>query len=203
MLLSDTDITRAIGSGQLRITPHEASLIQPSSVDVRLDRHLLLWPERHPDVWYVDDYIDPAVENPMTSVEISDRGSLIAPGQMVLASTVEHITLDATLAARVEGKSSIGRLGLATHITAGFIDPGFSGHITLELVNHAPRPILLHAGMRIGQLCLFQLTSPASRPYGSDGLASHYQQQPRGPVASRSHIGWRTWPTHTSEEATQ
>ncbi|MER7166986.1 dCTP deaminase [Micromonospora sp. NPDC000207] len=196
MLLCDTDIARAIGSRRIIIEPNEPALLQPSSIDVRLDQHLLVWPDQ-------GGFIDPAVEQRMEPVEILDGGAYaLMPGRMVLASTVERVTLDATLAGRVEGKSSLGRLGLATHITAGFIDPGFSGHITLELVNHAPRPILLHAGMRIGQLCLFQLTGPARWPYGSSGVGSHYQGQ-RGPTASRSHIGWRTWPTnHTDREVT-
>ncbi|MEU7980509.1 dCTP deaminase [Micromonospora sp. NPDC049081] len=195
MLLCDEDIARATGSRRLIIEPFEPRLLQSSSIDVRLDRHLLVWPEQ-------GGYIDPAVDNPMLPVDMFSMGGTypLQPGQMVLASTVEHVTLDATLAGRVEGKSSLGRLGLATHVTAGFIDPGFSGHITLELVNHAPSPFLLHVGMRIGQLCLFQLSGPARWPYGSAALSSHYQQQPRGPVASRSHIGWRTWPT-TRQEA--
>lgn len=196
MLLSDVDLARAIGSRRLIITPDEPSLIQPSSIDVRLDRHLLVWPDE-------GDVIDPAAENPMIRHDMGEPNGTypLLPGRMVLASTVEHVTLDATLAARVEGRSSMGRLGLATHVTAGFIDPGFSGHITLELVNHAPRVVRLHAGMRIGQLCVFGLSSPARWPYGSQGLASHYQGQ-RGPTASRSHIGWRTWPTtnHTTPE---
>lgn len=193
MLLCDTDLARAIGAGRLTITPHEPQLLQPSSIDIRLDRHLLAWP--------AGGVIDPAADNPMLPVDMNDMGGTypLGPGQMVLASTVEHISLDATLAARVEGRSSMGRLGLATHITAGFIDPGFSGHVTLELVNLAPRPLLLHAGMRIGQLCVFQLSGPARWPYGANGLASHYQGQ-RGPTASRSHIGWRTWPTTTPTE---
>lgn len=200
MLLCDEDLARAIGTRRLIIEPHEPSLIQPSSIDVRLDRHLLVWPDNVRDIWATDDHIDPALPNRMVEAEIGDHGSLIMPGQMVLASTVEHVTLDATLAGRVEGKSSLGRLGLAAHVTAGFIDPGFSGHITLELVNHAPRPLLLHAGMRIGQLCVFHLSGPARWPYGSDGLASHYQGQ-RGPTASRSHINFRTWPTTEGTKA--
>ncbi len=188
MLLCDEDLARAIGAQRLIVEPTEAQLLQPSSIDVRLDRHLLAWP--HGGV------IDPAADNPMLPVDMDDFGGTypLGPGQMVLASTVEHITMDATLAGRVEGKSSLGRLGLAAHVTAGFIDPGFSGHITLELVNHAPRPLLLHAGMRIGQLCVFQLSGPARWPYGTAAVGSHYQGQ-RGPTASRSHINFRTWPT--------
>lgn len=196
MLLSDVDLTRAVGARRLIIDPYEPALTQPSSIDVRLDRHLLVWPD--------GGVIDPAVDNPMIPVDIAGHGGTytLGPGQMALASTVEHVTLAADLAARVEGRSSMGRLGLAAHVTAGFIDPGFSGHITLELVNHAPRPLVLHAGMRVGQLCVFQLSSPARWPYGATAVGSHYQGQ-RGPTGSRAHIGWRTWPTtpnHTTTE---
>ncbi|MEV2239480.1 dCTP deaminase [Micromonospora sp. NPDC049891] len=197
MLLCDFDIIAAIQSGRLRVDPYEPALLQPSSIDVRLDRHLLVWPAVDPDAWMPGDIVDPAQPQHMRPIAMTDGGYLMLPGQMLLASTVEQVTLDATLAARVEGKSSLGRLGLAVHITAGFIDPGFSGHVTLELVNHNPRPLLLRPGMRIGQLCLFTLSGPAQAPYGSAGLSSHYQGQ-RGPTASRSHVGWRTWPTSTA-----
>jgi len=199
MLLCDDDITRAITTGRLAINPYEPQLLQPSSIDVRLDRHLLVWPAVDPDMWAPGDIVDPAEPQPMRPVDMGDGSYLMHPGQMLLASTVERITLDATLAARVEGKSSVGRLGLAVHVTAGFIDPGFSGFVTLELVNHNPRPLRIHAGMRIGQLCVFQLSGPARTPYGASGLGSHYQGQ-RGPTASRSHVGWRTWPTTTAKE---
>lgn len=190
MLLSDHDLAEALRLGSLGIEPYDPVLMQPSSIDVRLDRHALVWPTGNGI-----GVIDPAVHNPMVTVDLNGPGHLM-PGQMMLGSTLECITVGAGLAARVEGKSSLGRLGLAVHVTAGFIDPGFSGHVTLELVNHAPKPIRLYPGMRIGQLCVFRLSSPARRGYGADGLASHYQGQ-RGPTASRSHVGWRTWPTTT------
>lgn len=187
MLLSDRDLRDAIDSGRLVVDPYEPDLLQPSSLDVRLDRHLLVWMDGGP--------IDPAREPEMLPVEIPDGETFaLAPRQMVLASTVEHVKLGDDLAARVEGKSSLGRLGLAVHVTAGFIDPGFAGHITLEIVNMAPRSVVLHPGMRIGQLCAFTLSSPVERPYGAAGVGSHYQGQ-RGPTASRSWVNWRTWPT--------
>jgi dCTP deaminase len=107
------------------------------------------------------------------------------PGEFVLGATFEAVTLPDDVAARLEGKSSLGRLGLLTHSTAGFIDPGFSGHVTLELSNVATLPITLWPGMKIGQLCFFRLSSPAEHPYGSDASGSRYQGQ-RGPTASRS-----------------
>lgn len=188
MLLSDRDLRHAIQSGRLAIDPYEPDLIQPSSIDLRMDRHLLAWPRE-------GGFIDPAVDNEMLSYEIPDDDPYrLMPGQMVLGSTVERIRLADDLAARVEGKSSLARLGLAAHITAGFIDPGFAGHVTLELVNHAPQPILLRPGMRIAQLCAIPMLSAVEKPYGADGVGSHYQGQ-CGPTPSRAHIGWRTWPT--------
>jgi dCTP deaminase len=188
MLLSDGDLRRAVDAGRLWLDPYEPDLVQPSSIDVRLDRHLLVWPEQ-------GGFIDPAVEQHMEPAEILTPGAYaLMPGRMVLGATVERVTLADNLAARVEGKSSMGRLGLAVHVTAGFIDPGFTGHVTLELVNHAPRPILLYAGMRIGQLCVFHLSSPAERPYGAGRLGSRYQHQ-QGPTASRAWMNWQVDPT--------
>ncbi|MFY1686452.1 dCTP deaminase [Plantactinospora sp. WMMB782] len=191
MLLSDRDLRHAIHSGRLGIDPYEPELVQPSSIDLRLDRHLLLWP--------LDGHaIDPAQEPHMRRFEIADGDTFaLSPGGMALASTVEWVRLAVDLACRVEGKSSLARLGLAAHITAGFIDPGFAGHITLELVNHAPRPILLRPGMRIAQLCAMPMLGKVERVYGASGAGSHYQNQ-RGPTPSRAHIGWHTWPTGAS-----
>ena len=193
MLLSDRDLRAAIADGRLGIDPYEPELVQPSSIDLRLDHVLLAW---HTDP--APALIDPAEAPKMLRLFLYDGKQYALPsGRMVLASTVEHITLGSDLAGRVEGKSSLGRLGLAAHVTAGFIDPGFSGHITLELVNHAPCPILLYPGMRIGQLCVIPMSSPVEQPYGATGLNSHYQGQ-RGPTPSRAWQGWRTWPTQTS-----
>ncbi|MEN9740797.1 MAG: hypothetical protein RLZ72_1063, partial [Actinomycetota bacterium] len=133
-------------------------------------------------------FIDPAEEQPdlTRAVEVSnDEPFILHPGEFVLGSTFELVTLPNDVAARLEGKSSLGRLGLLTHSTAGFVDPGFSGHVTLELSNVATLPIKLWPGMKIGQLCFFRLTSESENPYGSEKYGSRYQGQ-RGPTASRS-----------------
>lgn len=164
-------------------------MLQPSSIDVRLDRYFrVLNNHRY-------SHIDPAEEQPeLTSeVEVADGEAFVLhPGEFVLASTFECFEIPVHLASRLEGKSSLGRLGLMTHSTAGFIDPGFHGHVTLELSNVATLPIKLWPGMKIGQMCLFALTSPAVVPYGRDGLGSKYQGQ-RGPTASRSHLRFSRW----------
>ena len=191
MLLSDRDLTKAIGAGELGVAPFDAALMQPSSIDVRLDRHFRVFNNHR----YT--HIDPAVEQPgLTSPMAVPDGEpfVLHPGEFVLASTLEVVSLGDQLAAHLDGKSSLGRIGLLTHSTAGFIDPGFSGHITLELSNVANLPITLWPGMKIGQLCVFRLSSPAEHPYGSAVYGSRYQGQ-RGPTASRSWQGWRVWPT--------
>lgn len=197
MLLSDRDLLAEIEAGTLAVDPFEPTLVQPSSIDVRLDRLFRVFNT------HAYTHIDPAQEQPDLTelVDVADGEPFVLhPGEFVLASTLEVITLGDQLAGRLEGKSSLGRLGLLTHSTAGFIDPGFSGHITLELSNVANLPITLWPGMKIGQLCIFRLSSPAEHPYGSTFVGSRYQGQ-RGPTASRAHIGWRTWPT-TREGAT-
>ncbi|WP_461023537.1 dCTP deaminase [Thalassiella azotivora] len=182
MLLSDRDIRAELDAGRVVLEPDDRSMIQPSSVDVRLDKFFRLFDNhRYP-------FIDPAEEQPELTrlVETPDGEAFVLhPGEFVLASTFEVVTLPDDVAARLEGKSSLGRLGLLTHSTAGFIDPGFSGHVTLELSNVATLPILLWPGMKIGQLCFFRLTSAAEDPYGSARHGSRYQGQ-RGPTASRS-----------------
>ncbi|MFI6506417.1 dCTP deaminase [Streptosporangium sp. NPDC050855] len=190
MLLSDRDIAAEIEAGRVRIDPFEQEMIQPSSVDVRLDRYFRVFENhRYP-------HIDPAVEQPdLTRMVEPDKGEpfILHPGEFVLASTYEVVTLPDDLASRLEGKSSLGRLGLLTHSTAGFIDPGFSGHVTLELSNVATLPIKLWPGMKIGQLCLFRLSSPAEYPYGSEKYGSRYQGQ-RGPTPSRSYLNFHRTP---------
>src|SRR5690554_3497304 len=182
MLLSDRDITAELASGRIALDPQAPDMIQPSSVDVRLDRFFRLFDNhKYP-------YIDPAEDQPDLThlVEVDpDEAFILHPGEFVLGSTYEQITLPDDVAARLEGKSSLGRLGLLTHSTAGFIDPGFSGHVTLELSNVATLPIKLWPGMKIGQLCFFQLSSASENPYGSSKYGSRYQGQ-RGPTASRS-----------------
>ncbi|MGN9841473.1 dCTP deaminase [Nonomuraea sp. H19] len=182
MLLSDRDILAEIDAGRLALDPFDSDMIQPSSIDVRLDRFFRVFENhRYP-------HIDPSVEQVDLTRLVEPSGEepfILHPGEFVLASTYEVITLPDDLASRLEGKSSLGRLGLLTHSTAGFIDPGFSGHVTLELSNVATLPIKLWPGMKIGQLCVFRLSSPAEHPYGSDKYGSRYQGQ-RGPTPSRS-----------------
>ena len=186
MLLSDRDIQAEIEAGRVGLDPFEAGMIQPSSVDVRLDRFFRVFENhRYP-------HIDPAADQPDLTRLVEPEGEepfILHPGEFVLGSTYEVVTLPDDVAARLEGKSSLGRLGLLTHSTAGFIDPGFSGHVTLELSNAATLPIKLWPGMKIGQLCFFRLSSPAEHPYGSENYGSRYQGQ-RGPTPSRSHMSF-------------
>ncbi len=188
MLLSDRDIRAEVTAGRLGVEPFDESMVQPSSVDVRLDSLFRVF------VNSKYTHIDPKQQQDdlTTLVEPGeDEPFVLHPGEFVLGSTLEAITLPDDLAGRLEGKSSLGRLGLLTHSTAGFIDPGFSGHITLELSNVANLPITLWPGMKIGQLCLFRLSSPAERPYGSSTLGSKYQGQ-RGPTPSKAYLNFRT-----------
>lgn len=186
MLLSDRDIRAAIDSGRFTLDPYDPAMVQPSSIDVRLDRYFRVFENhRYP-------HIDPAQEQPDLTRLVESDGSdpfVLHPGEFVLASTYEKVTLGDDVAARLEGKSSLGRLGLLTHSTAGFIDPGFTGHVTLELSNVATLPIKLWPGMKIGQLCFFELSSAAEEPYGSGRYGSRYQGQ-RGPTPSRSHLNF-------------
>ncbi|MFB9906817.1 dCTP deaminase [Allokutzneria oryzae] len=187
MLLSDRDLRKEVEAGRLGLDPFDADMIQPSSIDVRLDRFFRVFDNTK----YT--HIDPALQqDELTSlVEKSDENEpfVLHPGEFVLGSTYELVTLPDDLAGRLEGKSSLGRLGLLTHSTAGFIDPGFTGHITLELSNVANLPITLWPGMKIGQLCLFRLSSPAENPYGSASVGSRYQGQ-RGPTPSRAYLNF-------------
>ncbi|ROR72685.1 dCTP deaminase [Bogoriella caseilytica] len=186
MLLSDRDIRTEIDAGRVRLDPYEPANIQPASLDVRVDRYFRLFDNhRYPA-------IDPAEEQPDLTRLVDagpDEPLILHPGEFVLGATYEQVTLPDDVAARLEGKSSLGRLGLLTHSTAGFIDPGFTGHVTLELSNTATMPIKLWPGMKIGQLCFFRLSSPSERPYGSGASGSRYQGQ-RGPTASRSHLNF-------------
>ena len=186
MLLSDRDIRSEITAGRVAVEPFEEAMIQPSSVDVRLDKFFRVFENHKYSV------IDPSIEQAELTREVTAEDGeafILHPGEFVLASTYEIITLPDDIAGRLEGKSSLGRLGLLTHSTAGFIDPGFSGHITLELSNVANLPVKLFPGMKIGQLCLIKLSSPAEHPYGSAIYASRYQGQ-RGPTPSRSFMNF-------------
>ncbi len=186
MLLSDRDIKAEISAGRVKVEPFDGAMIQPSSVDVRLDRFFRVFENHKYSV------IDPSIEQSDLTREVAVEANaefILHPGEFVLASTYEVITLPDDIAGRLEGKSSLGRLGLLTHSTAGFIDPGFSGHITLELSNVANLPVKLFPGMKIGQLCLIKLSSPAENPYGSALYGSRYQGQ-RGPTASKSWLNF-------------
>ncbi|MFM1973842.1 MAG: hypothetical protein RLZZ345_926, partial [Actinomycetota bacterium] len=179
--MSDRDIRASIEANQIGLEPLDMSLLQPSSFDVRIDRFFRLF-DNHKYA-----FIDPAEpqEELTRFVEVApDEPFILHPGEFVLGSTYEFVKLPDNVAARLEGKSSLGRLGLVTHSTAGFVDPGFNGHVTLELSNMATLPIKLWPGMKIGQLCFFQLSSPSETPYGSAKYLNRYQGQ-RGPTASR------------------
>ncbi|ADG97696.1 deoxycytidine triphosphate deaminase [Segniliparus rotundus DSM 44985] len=187
MLLSDRDIFAEIQASRLSVEPFDSKLVQPSSIDVRLDGMFQVFNNTR----YT--HIDPAQrQDELTSLVEPAQGEpfVLHPGEFVLGSTLEVVRLPDDLAGRLEGKSSLGRLGLLTHSTAGFVDPGFSGHLTLELSNVANLPITLWPGMLIGQLCLLRLTSPASNPYGSSAVASKYQGQ-RGPTPSKSYLNFQ------------
>jgi dCTP deaminase len=186
VLLSDRDILAEIEAGRVGLDPFDPGMIQPSSIDVRLDKFFRVFDNhKYP-------HIDPAADQSDLTREIevaSGEEFILHPGEFVLGSTYELVSLPDDIAARLEGKSSLGRLGLLTHSTAGFIDPGFSGHVTLELANVATLPIKLYPGMKIGQVCYFRLSSAADNPYGSPAYGSRYQGQ-RGPTASRSHANF-------------
>ena len=196
MLLSDRDLLVALTTGALKVDPYEPDLLQPSSLDVRLDRFFQVFNNHR----YTS--IDPRKEQAdlIEAFETPEgRPFVLHPREFVLGGVYERTTLDDTIAVRVEGKSSLGRMGLLVHSTAGFVDPGFSGHITLELANVSNLPIQLWPGMKIGQLCVFQLSSPSLHPYGAGVYGSHYQNQPRGPQPSQSWRNFRTWPTRQEE----
>ncbi|GAA4669795.1 dCTP deaminase [Nocardioides nanhaiensis] len=182
MLLSDRDILAEIDAERIRLDPWEPAMLQPSSIDVRLDRFFRVFENhRYP-------HIDPAADQSDLTRMVEPEGDeafILHPGEFVLGSTYEVVSLPDDVAARVEGKSSLGRLGLLTHATAGFVDPGFSGHVTLELANVATLPIKLYPGMKIGQFCFFRLSSASEHPYGAEKYGSRYQGQ-RGPTPSRS-----------------
>ena len=187
MILSDIDIRKAIVSGSIGIDPFDEEDVQPSSVDLHVDRLFLTFHNhRYP-------YID--VKSPMEEltelVKVpGDEAFILHPGEFVLGSTLEYVKLPHDLVARLEGKSSLGRLGLLIHSTAGYVDPGFEGHLTLELSNVANLPITIYPEMKIGQISFFKLTSEAENPYGSSKVGSKYQGQ-RGPTPSRFFENFR------------
>lgn len=182
MLLADHQIIDRIHSGDLKISPFDPTRVQPASVDLLLDQFL-----RVPAAPGTEIDVEKVWAGHTTLAEIDEDGWLLQPGNFVLASTVERVALPTDLAARVEGKSSLGRLGLAIHVTAGFIDPGFSGQITLEIANLSPWPIRLRKLMPIAQLCLVPMAAVPRRPYGSTRNRNHYQDQ-FGPTESRYEL---------------
>lgn len=188
LIFSDRSIREAIESGSIAIDPYEPSFVQPSSVDLRVATDFRVF-ENHR---YSE--IDPrSPQADLTKlVEVAEAEAfMLHPGEFVLGSTLERVKLGDDIVARLEGKSSLGRLGLLIHSTAGFIDPGFEGHITLELSNVATLPIAIYPGMKIGQISFYRMTTAADAPYGSPELGSKYQGQ-SGPTASRSHRDFDT-----------
>ncbi len=184
MVLSDRSIREAISNGSIEIEPYSDRDVQPASVDFHLANKILVF--RNSTLPYIDLRKD--VPNLTEEVIIQDdEPFMLHPGEFVLGSTLEKLTLANDLVARIEGKSSLGRLGLMIHSTAGFIDPGWSGNLTLELANVSRLPITLYFGMRIGQISFQQMTTEVDRPYGSKELNSRYQGQ-QSPTASRAHL---------------
>jgi dCTP deaminase len=182
-VLSDRDIRAALDAGEIAIRPYDPADLQPSSVDLHLDRSFRVFRNnRYP-------YIDVRAPQPDLTELLTvadDEPFVLHPGEFVLGQTLEWVELPNDLVARLEGKSSLGRLGLLIHSTAGYVDPGWKGNLTLELSNVANLPIALYFGMKIGQISFFKMSSPVDRPYGSPGLGSKYQGQSE-PTASAFH----------------
>jgi dCTP deaminase len=186
VILSDRSIREELASGRIVIDPLGDNAIQPSSVDLHCDSLFRVFRND------TTPYIDPkqSQEDLTELVEVAEDGAFILhPGEFVLGSTLELVALPDDLVARLEGKSSLGRLGLLIHSTAGFVDCGFSGHLTLELSNVATLPIALYPGMKIGQISFLRMTTPADNPYGSGATGSKYQGQ-RGPTPSRYYLNF-------------
>src|SRR5689334_7798157 len=186
MVLSDGSIRREIEAGRIVIDPYDGDLIQPSSIDVRVDRRFRVFQNsRYP---YID--VRQAMEDLTELVEVQgEEPFILHPGEFVLGQTLERVTLPNDLVARLEGKSSLGRLGLLIHSTAGFIDAGFGGNITLELSNVANLPITIYHGMPIGQISFMRMDQPVEHPYGAGEKASKYQGQAE-PTASRYYLNF-------------
>jgi dCTP deaminase len=181
MILSDKSIREQIEKGRLGISPFEPELVQPSSVDMRLGRVFCAF--KRGMVGILDT--KKAVDELMETIEIPDDGAFnLPPREFVLGTTLESVSLPDDIVGRLEGRSSLGRLGIVIHSTAGYVDPGFCGQLTLEISNLAPVPVILYPGMRIAQISFIQMTTAADKPYTADGLGSKYQGQ-RGPTPSR------------------
>ncbi len=179
-VLSDRDIRGALQAGRVRIDPYDPTCLQPSSVDLHLDRDFRVF--RNNRYAYIDVRTSQPDLTEIVSIE-GDDPFILHPGEFVLGQTLEWVELPDDLVARLEGKSSLGRLGLLIHSTAGYVDPGWKGNLTLELSNVANLPIALYFGMKIGQISFFKMSSPVERPYGSKELGSKYQGQ-SSPTAS-------------------
>ena len=187
MILSDVSLREAIGAGRIGVDPFDEAMIQPSSIDVRVDSMFRVFRNHTAGVIDVKQDMRELTE----LVEIpADGVFMLHPGEFVLGSTLERVTVPDDLVARIEGKSSLGRLGLLIHSTAGFVDPGWDGHITLELANVASLPITLYPGMKIGQISFMTMTTVAAQPYGKGARGSKYQGQ-RGPTPSRYFENFR------------
>jgi len=183
MIFSDRTTKEAIAAGRIIIDPYDEEMVQPSSIDLRCANDFRVF-ENHRYA-----LIDPKTDQPHLTAKVSaspDKPFILHPGEFVLASTLEVVGLADDVVARLEGKSSLGRLGLLIHSTAGFIDPGFKGQVTLELSNVANLPIAIYPGMKIGQVSFYELSTPAEHPYGSAKAGSKYQGQ-TGPTPSRAH----------------
>ena len=186
MVLSDHTIREAIAEGRIGITPYDETLVQPSSIDLRVGEHFRVFRNnRRPFI----DVKEPAEGLTELVRAAEDDPFILHPGEFVLGATLEQVALGDDLVARLEGKSSLGRLGLLIHSTAGFIDPGFAGTITLELSNVANLPITIYPGMKIGQISFLQMTTPADEPYGSGALGSKYKGQVE-PTESKYHLNF-------------
>ena len=187
MVLSDRSIREELDGGGIVIDPLGEGALQPSSVDLRVDRYFRVFRND------TTPYIDPKQpqEDLTELVEVADGDAFILhPGEFVLGSTLERVGLGPDLVARLEGKSSLGRLGLLIHSTAGFVDAGWDGHLTLELSNVANLPIAIYPGMKIGQISFLRMSSEAEQPYGTEAKRSKYQGQ-RGPTPSRYYLNFR------------
>lgn len=189
MILSDRSLREQLAAGRIRFDPLDDALIQPSSIDVRISNLFRVF--RNHTAGVIDVKQDLTGLTELVEIDpAGDEAFMLHPGEFVLGSTLESVTVPDDLVARIEGKSSLGRLGLLIHSTAGFVDPGFSGHITLELANVASLPITLYPGMKIGQISFVQMTTPADAPYGAGASGSKYQGQ-HGPTPSRYFENFR------------
>ncbi len=187
MILSDRSIREEIEAGRIGIDPYDPALVQPASVDVRLDNKFLVF--RNSKRAFID--VKQPADDLMELIEVGrEEPMFLHPGEFMLGSTVESVRMPEDIVARLEGRSSLGRLGIVIHSTAGFIDPGFEGHVTLEISNLANLPIAVYPGMRIGQLSFIKMTTPADRPYGSQRGSKYSGQQL--PTASRLYMDFQT-----------